>query len=221
MLSIEQLNRPFSEDELVREAQDASPELTILAFGVCAYITDNNGNVFYARHSQNDKYPDDSVGTSSETIKWDYNSGNYPRTTETPLQTWSRSLQEELGIDQERFNQAGLYFDSLEPGSRSFIRGVTSVPNQVLSSINIFVKVENPEILTFGKPTSAEINSTGFTSLDKLQYLSPFRPGFLNWFIDCEKNLPASNRDNSRVYLEFIELSSVGDDTALLDTSKS
>jgi len=207
-LSIESVQ---SEIDLIEARRLHGPAVNMIKSGVCALIIDaHSSDVFYARHhAKEGYYPNDSIGTSSETFRWvPHRANNQGRQTETALEAFLRSLHEELGLDREGFMKAGFHFNWANPVlSRAMIDASTSTDgSESLDALSFAVMVDNPEALIFSSRTSEEILSTGFAPIEEIDTLEPFRPGFKQWFNSAHTALLRKTVDvNAPQYLEWIE----------------
>ncbi len=186
-MSKSNLHTPLFERELESRRLILGTDVNLVSAGVCALILDHDDNLFYARHAEKEgRYPNEAVGTSSETFRWVPARGlESNRATETPHEAWIRCLQEELGLDRRRFDKAGLTFAL--PSLLTSVSYINVAPEgaESLLSFNIVARVDNPEALIFDTQTSEEVLSTGFAPIEEIRELSPFRPGFLDWFIEA------------------------------------
>jgi hypothetical protein len=211
-LSIETINEPFNIDHY-REVgdQQALAGRTLLSIGVGVMVLDTNDNMLVLHHEAREgQWQQGAVGPSMETVRFTKETEDSDLgPTESPMQAWQRSLNEELGMSPQDVYDAGFYFsrDSLVADGEWNLGAIGGYPNSYAGGLSMVLRVSDPDAIrrAFSRAggRTEEINKFSFSPIDKVYGFPIVRPGFLQWLTEIE--LKRSNIDRHTSPLILID----------------
>jgi hypothetical protein len=137
--------------------------------------------LFLEHEARDGEWDQGALGPSMETFRY-AEPDRISDTTETPMQTWQRSLLEELKINADDLTDANLFYGSganlIENKWPIRKRGILS---PYYHAYNLIVKTENPELF-LDRPVTEEVVGTRYMNPAEIaDYRGPKRPGLNEW----------------------------------------
>ncbi len=168
--------------EIMRGVTDeyAAEGIHAVKFAVAALVLDNSGNVLVCYHdARMGESEEGAIGSVTETLRY---LQEYNDQTETPAEALKRCLAEEHGIEGNRLQKAGFFFDRVEPiFFGEWPVGEINGKMSTYPSFNVVVRVANPDIFKTKDRPSEEILATEFRHVESLSSNEAKRPGYNEW----------------------------------------
>lgn len=149
-------------------------------FAVAALVLDPENNVLVCYHdARMGESEEGAIGSVTETLRYLHEDNDQ---TETPAEALRRCLAEEHGIEGERLQKAGFFFDKVEPiFFGEWPVGEINGQISVYPAFNVLIRVSNPGVFKTNDRPSEEILATEFRHVESLVGEEIKRPGYDEW----------------------------------------
>ena len=145
----------------------------IVAVGMAAFVLNPYNDLLVLRHKNAVGSDSGALGPVSEKL---LDCGD---SIEAPLDALQRSLQEELGIGKNGWEQAAPHFDRRSPFNIGLIEYGAG---KAIVAVNVHIRGDDARPLCSTDGPRAEVDGSFFAPIESIVATNePVRPGFLGW----------------------------------------